>query len=270
MQKIWENICRPNRVLGYNPFLISHMDGAINRIAKAINEREKIVIYGSSTVDSICSCALLMVLLKYLNSDVEYFISEEPGREYIFTDDVKSHIKILGASLIISIGPSIESEEQEDNFHKLGIDTISIKDEIESRHLNSVVISDKRLSLSSLTFKFTQAIGVYYNIKNINRYIDLAMLGIDSSSKKIRGENLIFYKEGLNYLPHSKNKGLRALMKLHNLYEDKEEQLEKIISAITPSGNAVGKSDNARIVVELLTTSNEYRAEQISKYLFKE
>ncbi|MCI6277890.1 MAG: phosphoesterase [Clostridium sp.] len=270
MQKIWDNICRPNTVLGYNPFLIDKMDGAMNRIAKAVNEREKIIVYGSSSVDSICGCALLIILLKYLNADVDYFISEKKNKTFICTEDVNSHIKILGTSLIVSIGPNIESKFQESAFSDMGIDVVEIIDYEELRDLKSISLSSNKLSLSSLTFKFTQAIGVYYNIKNVNRYIDLVMLGIASSNKKLSGENQIFYKEGLKYLPKSNNKGLRALMKLHNVCEGREEQLEKIINALTPSGNAVGESDNARIVLELLVTSNEYRAAQISKYLYNE
>ena len=61
----------------YNPFLLKGMKDALYRIIKAINEREKIVIYGFYDVDSITAISLLMLVLKFVNADVEYFIPSE-------------------------------------------------------------------------------------------------------------------------------------------------------------------------------------------------
>ena len=60
----------------YNPYLMKNMSESVERLSKAINNREKIVIYGYYDVDGITAVSLLLLLLKYLNADVEYFIPE--------------------------------------------------------------------------------------------------------------------------------------------------------------------------------------------------
>ena len=107
-------------------------------------------------------------------------------------------------------------------------------------------------------------------MKSINKYIDLVMLGTIASGKEIKGENKIIYEAGLKYLTHTNNYVLKALLKYHNIREFNKENLTKIVFLLTPTLNAIGRMDNARIVVELLTTEEPYRAIQISKYLSKE
>lgn len=267
MQKLWENIYRPNYVLGYNPFLLNNMDIAINRIVKAINEREKIVIYGCCNVDGICGISILMLVLKYLNADVEYYISEDKSNN-ICKDIIENHIKALGAKIVISLGCNLD-KDIEDILISMNIDFIGLIGSTPEQ-CNLTIVEGENLTISTLTFKFVQAIAVYYNMKNINKYVDLVLLGNGSYNKKVKGENLILYEEGLKYLTKTKNYGIRALMKHLNIRESREENVEKIVCAITPTINAVGKLDNARIAVELLTTNNYYRAEQIAKYLDRE
>ena len=268
MQKIWERKYSLNRTLGYNPFLIEKMDITINKIAKAINKREKIVIYGSCNVDSICSISLLILLLKYLNADVEYYISED--KEILCSKVIKNHVDMLGASLIISLGCIIESRDQENLINNLGMEVIALLNREYNKDLESIILGNETLSISTLTFKLAQAIASYYNMKSINKYIDLVTIGTYSSSDKISGENKILFEEGIKYLLDSNNYGLRALMTYNGITTPSEEDISKMVLVMTPRVNAVGTIDNARIVVELLTTTSEYRAQQIVKYLEKE
>ena len=76
MRKFWESIYYPNYITGYNPFLLRHMNKAIEKLSYAINNRKKIVVYGTSSVDGICSIASLILILRYLNADVEYVIHD--------------------------------------------------------------------------------------------------------------------------------------------------------------------------------------------------
>ena len=71
MRKAWESIYCPNYISGYNPFNLKNMNKAIERLVTAINNREKIVIYGGCDVDSICGISSLLLILKYLNAEVE-------------------------------------------------------------------------------------------------------------------------------------------------------------------------------------------------------
>ncbi|MEW8957321.1 phosphoesterase, partial [Clostridium sp.] len=183
---------------------------------------------------------------------------------------IKNHVDMLGASLIISLGCIIESRDQENLINNLGMEVIALLNREYNEDLESIVLGNDTLSISTLTFKLAQAIASYYNMKSINKYIDLVTIGTYSFSDKISGENKILFEEGIKYLLNSNNYGLRALMTYNGITTPSEENISKMVLVMTPRVNAVGTIDNARIVVELLTTTSEYRAQQIVKYLEKE
>lgn len=280
MQKICESIYRPKQINEYDPFSLKYMNEAIKRLVRAINEREKVVIYGSCDVDGICGVSLLLLVLKYLNADVEYYISEDLSNKNVMNSEIiKNHIKFLGADLIITVGCTMESVEQEELCRSLGIDVIITDYSKTDNRLNSLIINpnqegckykDKGLSASGVAFKLSQAIATYYNMKSVNKYIDIVMLGTVASKKAIKNENAIIYNAGIKYLPKTNNYGLKALMHLQRITNPTEIEIDKMVLTVTPTINAIGRMDNARIAVELLTTSDEYRAEQIAKYLNKE
>lgn len=280
MRKFWESIYRPNYINGYNPFIINNMNKAIERVVEAINNREKIVLYGRCDVDGICGISSLMLILKYLNADVEYCIEECNLGEHEITEEIiENKIHFLGADLLISVGCGLASQKEENLCEKLGIDLIIMENKKEHNVYRSIYINPKQkecsyryknLSNSGLTFKFMQAIAIYYNMKRINKYLDLILIGSHSCKVEKHGENGVFLKEGVRFLENTNNYGLREIIKYLNIIKIDESALDSIIEMITPSKNAVGKTDNARIVVELLTTTNKYRAEQITKFISNE
>lgn len=280
MRKFWESIYRPNYINGYNPFIINNMNKAIERVVEAINNREKIVLYGRCDVDGICGISSLMLILKYLNADVEYCIEEcNLGEHNIDNEIIKNKIHFLGADLLITVGCGLASNEEEEYAKKLGIDLIIIENKKEHNNYKSIYINPKKkecsyryksLSNCGVTFKFMQAIAIYYNMKRINKYLDLVLIGSYSCNVEKHGENGVFLKEGIRFLENTNNYGLRAIIKYLKISKIDEDSIDSIIDMITPLKNAVGKTDNARIVVELLTTNNRYRAEQITKFINNE
>lgn len=265
----------------YNPFLLRGMEEALYRIVKAINEREKIVLYGYYDVDSITAISLLMLVLKFLNADVEYFIPSEPSESRDLNEkDITGHIKYLGPGLIITLGCGINSFGEIEVCKCMGIDVIitdfhePLKDAPETIVVNprqkGCNYPFKGLSTSGMTFKLAQAISSYYKMKSINKYMDLVMIGTISSKIKIENENKIIVEEGIKQLACTNNYGLCALIKTHNIKIINEESVSKLALTVMPTINPVGRMDNAKIVVELFITSDSYRALQISKYLDKE
>lgn len=114
-----------------------------------------------------------------------------------------------------------------------------------------------------------QAIGIYYNIKSVNKYLDLILIGEQWAEVPLTGENGVIIKEGMKFLINTNNYGLRAIMDFYDMHEMNNECIDKIIEVITPTINAVTMNDNAKIIIELLTTNQKERAEQITKYLNK-
>jgi single-stranded DNA-specific DHH superfamily exonuclease len=279
MSKFWENFYCSDFLTVYNPFFLKDMSKALERTVRAINEREKIVIYGACNVDSICGVSLLILMLKYLNADVEYFIPDTLEAECKMNSEViENHIKFLGAGLIITVGCCSESSKQAELCKELGMDVIELCNKSYSESKNIVINPNQQgclykfkcLSSSGLAFKLSQAISMYYNMKCSGKYIDLAMLGTLSTGVPVIEENNIIVNEGLKHLSKTNNYGIKALIKVQNIIEFNVENSLSLVFSITPTINAIGKMDNARIAVELFTTTDSYRAEQIAKYLNKE
>ena len=278
MRKFWESIYCPNYITGYNPFLLRHMNKAIEKLVYAVNNRKKIVIYGVSSVDGICSIASLSLILMYLNADVEYLIyEEEDARKSIDCNNIKNDIDFLGADLLITLGVDLKSESEVKLCNELDIDLIVLENKKTVRERSYVYINPnqkgcqyryKNLSLSALTFKLMQAIAIYYNLKSINKYLDLILIGAHWAKVPLKGENGVIIKEGKKFLINTNNYGLRAVMELNNIVELDDNSIVKIIELITPTGSTVGMVNNARIILELLITNDKDRAEQISKYLY--
>lgn len=278
MRKFWESIYSPNYITGYNPFILKNMSKAIEHMVEAINNRKKIVIYGVPNVDGLCAISSLNLVLKYLNADIEYVICEEDSNLGITSKEIINNVSFLGGQLLITLGLDLKSDEEEKLCRDLGIDLIVLENKEVNSGRNYIYINPsqkgcnyryKNLSISGITFKLMQAIAIYYNIKSINKYLDLILIGEQWAEVPLKGENGVILKEGRKFLINTNNYGLRAIMNYYNIIEMDDECILKIIKLITPTINAVTMMDNARIIIELLTTNKKDRAEQITKYLNK-
>ena len=114
-----------------------------------------------------------------------------------------------------------------------------------------------------------QAISIYYNMKSINKYLDLILIGVKWSNVTSKGENEVFIKEGNKFLVNTNNNGLRSIIEFNKIEEFDNDGVDTIIDFLVPPIGAVGVTDNARIVLELLTTNDKDRSNQIVKYLYR-
>lgn len=277
MRKFWESIYCPNYISGYNPFILKNMNKAIERLALAINNRQKIVVYGTYNVDGICAVSSLILVLKYLNADVEYLIYDRQESDAVIDSvDIKNNVDFLGAELLITLGIGLKSQEEVNLCKKLGIDLIVLDNDQSDSVDNYIYINPnqkgcqyryKNLSISGLAFKLMQAIAIYYNMKSINKYLDLILIGIQWAKVSAKGENGVLIKEGNKFLVNTNNNGLRSIIEFNGIKEFNDDGVDKIIELLIPPIGAVGVMDNARIVLELLTTNDKDRSDQIVKYL---
>lgn len=278
MRKFWESIYCPNYITGYNPFILKGMNKAIERLALAINNQQKIVVYGTYNLDGICAVSSLILVLRYLNADVEYLIYDRQENDArINCIDIKDNVDFLGAELLITLGVGLKSQDEVNLCKELGIDLIVLENEMSDTVNDYIYINPnqkgcqyryKDLSTSGITFKLMQAIAIYYNMKSINKYLDLILIGIQWSRVTAKGENAVFIKEGNKFLVNTNNNGLRSIIEFNNIVEFDDYGINRIIESLIPPVGAVGIMDNARIVLELLTTNDKDRAEQIVKYLY--
>ena len=279
MRKFWESIYSPNYITGYNPFILKDMNKAIERMVSAINNRKKIVVYGIPNVDGLCAISSLILVLKYLNADIEYVVHDDSSnKSKISSKDIINNVHFLGGEILIALGIDLKSKEEEKLCKSLGIDLIVIENRDVNYDYEYIYINPnqkgcqyryKNLSISGLTFKLMQAIAIYYNVKSINKYLDLILIGEKWTKSPKKGENSVIIKEGMRFLINTNNHGLRSIMDAYSMININDDSVDKIIDVITPTINVVTMTDNARIIIDLLITNRKEREEQITKYLNK-
>lgn len=276
--KRFGNLSNSEKIINsYHPFHIRTMEEVICRIVKAINNREKIVVFGYYDVDRITSISILLLVLRYLNADVEFFIPSEIRNVKNLTNrDIKEHIEFLGTKLVISVGGYLNTEDEIELCKRLKIDMITLcndKEKINPYGYNinpsykESVHAFNDFSYAGVTFKLVQALGIYYRTSIFNKFIDLACIGTISSKKPIKGENLYIVRKGLERINNTHNYGLKALKEMYNLKEINEEHIKKVIKHLNPRINPMGNMDDAKIIVDLFTTRDIYKAKQIVKYI---
>ncbi|MCY6958577.1 DHH family phosphoesterase [Clostridium brassicae] len=259
-------------------YILKGIKSAVDRITEAVNKREKIIVYGAYDVDGITSVSLLILILKYLNSDVEYYIPDTLEEKEIFNcDAIENDIRVLGANLIITVGCGINSFREVEFCKKYNMDVIITDYHVPKDGIPKTIVinpkqegcinSFKELSAVGIAYKLAYAIAKEYHVKYIEKYLDLVAIGIISSGVSLVDENKSMVEKGIYYLANTNNYGIKALMKINNIVDINYLSLFKISHTIMPKVNAVGRMDDARIIVELFTTSDKERAERIAKYI---
>ncbi len=225
----------------------------ISRIMEAVNNREKILIYGRGNREGICSIATMILVLRYFNADFDYFLIPKGGNRESLIADAKTHLNFYNPGIMLSLNGTF-TESVYDVLKDCDTDLLSIgHEDIQIEY----GFSTEEDALLKNVFVFARDLSMNYDTKNIFRYIDLVYLGSDE--EEIKDDEVL--QMGLDRLKVSTNYGIKSLKKLKSCGE------KDLRTLITPKENPWSMVDNARIIIELLTTEDTNRAEQIAKYL---
>jgi len=266
---------RPDLSMLHDPFLMKDMDKAVDRLDKAIKNKERLFIYGDYDVDGTTAVALVYSFFKKFTDQIEYYIpdryDEGYGVSYKGIDCAKEH----GSKLIITLDCGIKAIEKVKYAASLGIDVI-----ICDHHLPDVslppavaVLDPKReddtypfddLSGCGVGFKMVQAYASKHNIpfESIVSLLDLMVVSIASDLVSVTGENRVLAYYGLKQLNENPRKGLMSIIKLSGL-EKHRITIDEIVFKIGPRINAAGRMDSGRTAVDMLTASDEDDAREI-------
>ena len=267
-----ENFLNPDKQSFNDPFLMKGMNQAVERILKAIDKDEKIIVYGDYDVDGMTATSILVRALKKLNAQVKFYI---PAREEGYGINANA-LKILiedNAKLLISVDCGITNHKEIYQF-KDQIDFIITDHHLPTEPLNDIIVvnphqqgcnyPDKNLCGAGVAFKLCQALN-----NNFNDYFDdieLAALGTVADIVPLIGENRKIVYHGLKLMDSTKNLGLRELMKVSEV-NGKKINTNTLGFKIAPRLNATGRLSTASTGVKLLTTSDESTAKDIAKNL---
>jgi single-stranded-DNA-specific exonuclease len=251
----------------HDPFLMKDMAKAVERLDKAIQNKEKILIYGDYDVDGTTSVALVYDFLKKIYPDIDYYIPDRYKEGYGISSEGIAYAHASGVKLVIALDCGIKAVSLVGRAKDLGIDFIVCDHHLPGEQLpQAVAILDPKqhdcnypfdeLSGCGIGFKFMQAFCLKNNIDPniLYDYLDLVVVSIASDIVPIVGENRTLAFCGLKILNSSPRPGLKALIKISGLTTI---DINGIVFGIGPRINASGRIEHAKNSVELLLADDE-------------
>lgn len=267
----------PTRDDFHNPFLFKGMDMAVDRIIKAINNKEKILIYGDYDVDGITSTTVLKKYLMDRGIAVDTYIPNRLHEGYGLNKNAIDTIKERNIDLIITVDCGISAIEEVDYAINLGMDVIvTDHHEVGEKLPNALAVIDAKrkdntypfrsLAGVGVVFKLIQALSIKLEIKpeEYLKYLDLVCVGTISDIVPLEGENRTIAKLGLMLIKVTRNLGLRELIKSSGY---KEIDSNTISFGVAPRINACGRMGHEEEALKLFLAEDLESATKITKEL---
>ncbi|MCL2183314.1 MAG: single-stranded-DNA-specific exonuclease RecJ [Chitinispirillia bacterium] len=252
----------------HDPFIFKDMEKAAARVKQAIDNGEKIVIYGDYDVDGVTSTALVIRVLKRLGCNCDYYLPNRLTEGYGMSETGVRHAAESGAALIITVDCGVTACKEAELASSLGMDVI-ITDHHEPKDglpaavavinpkLHDCPYPDKSLAGVGIALKLCQAIGKFMGRGSDlwSDLLDLAALGTAADIVPMTGESRIITALGFELIQNSAVTGLKALIEAQGL-TGKRLSTSQVVFQLAPCINAVGRLGDPGRGVELLLTED--------------
>ncbi len=266
---------RPDLSALHDPFLMKDMDKAVARLERAIDGREKVLVYGDYDVDGTTAVALVYSFIRKLTPYVDFYIPDRYDEGYGVSLKGIDWAADNGFSLIITLDCGIKAIDKVAYAAGRGIDVIICDHHLPESELPAAaaVLDPKRddctypfddLSGCGVGFKLVQAYSQRHGIafESLLPLLDLLVVSIAADLVTVTGENRVLAHFGLRRLNEQPRVGLQAMISLANL-EPGHITIDDIVFKIGPRINAAGRMESGRLAVELLTSDDARQAMSI-------
>ncbi|MDG1517168.1 MAG: single-stranded-DNA-specific exonuclease RecJ [Flavobacteriales bacterium] len=266
---------RPDKNLIHDPFLMKGMVEAVDRIGKAFENGERIMIYGDYDVDGTTSVAMVYSFFLNLYDNLVYYIPDRYEEGYGVSFKSINHAKEEGITLIIALDCGIKAVKKVEYAKEKGIDYIICDHHLPGDTVpNGIILNPKQtdcnypfkeLSGAGVGFKLLQGFCKKNNIdiQKANEYLDLLAISIGADMVPIQNENRVLAQYGMEKLNAQPTLGVKAI--LNHAKIDRTVNMRDIGFAIGPRINAAGRIAHASKAVELLITADFADAEEGSE-----
>jgi single-stranded-DNA-specific exonuclease len=258
----------------HDPFLLNDMDKAVERIMKAVANKESIVIYGDYDVDGVTSTSVLCRFLVSAGVDADFYIPDRMDEGYGVSKTAADKIIRSGASLVITVDCGITAVDEVLYLNKSGIDVIvTDHHECKERLPDAYAVINPCRPDSTYPFKELAGVGVAFKLINALSirmdipgrhldYLDLVALGTVADVVPLTDENRVIVKYGMERITNTENTGLKALIDGSGL-KGKQVDSFGVSFMLAPRINVAGRIGDAGRAVELFTTESEDKAHAI-------
>lgn len=262
--------------ISHDPFLMPGMKDAIERIRKAIDDKEHVSIYGDFDVDGISGTALLSHALGKVGAKITPYIPDRTKDGHGISLRALDHLKSEGVTLLVTVDCGISSRIEIEQALGKGIDTVITDHHIPPKELpRAYAIVDHQISGSLYPFQNLTGSGTALKVAQAlydslgktlpSGLISLASLGTVADVAPLINENRSIVKLGLEEICHAPSPGLSALVRMANLNNHVDST--DIGWSLSPRLNAPGRMDTGMISYELLVEQSEDRALTLAKQL---
>tara|TARA_B110000037_G_C17128422_1_gene509712 strand:- start:7481 stop:9163 length:1683 start_codon:yes stop_codon:yes gene_type:complete len=247
----------------HDPFQMLGMEKAVERIQKAIESNDKILIYGDYDVDGTTSVSLVYAFLSTFYENIEYYIPDRHKEGYGISLLGIDYAEEINAPLIIALDCGIKALKQVAYANEKNIDFIICDHHtpgevvpaafaILNPKQNDCVYPYKELSGCGIGFKLCQAYTEKYNLKEEDLYklLDYVVISIACDIVPVTGENRILAKFGIEKLNNNPNIGVKQIIDILNY--DKKLSVSDVVFKIGPRINAAGRVSHAKEAVAVL------------------
>ncbi|MDL2290267.1 single-stranded-DNA-specific exonuclease RecJ, partial [Paludibacteraceae bacterium OttesenSCG-928-F17] len=268
---------RPDLSDLHDPFLMADMDKAVARLTTAMQQNEKILVYGDYDVDGTTSVSLVYKFLKQFSNNIDYYIPDRYTEGYGISIRGIDYASEQGCKLIIALDCGIKAIEKVNYAKSLGIDFIICDHHTPDVELpDAVAVLDPKredcqypyehLSGCGVGFKLIQAFAQVNNVdfSELIPLLDLVALSIASDIVPITGENRVLAYHGLKQLNSSPSIGVKGIIDVCGL-SDKDITISDIVFKIGPRINASGRMKLASEAVQLLVSRDNVFAKEKSE-----
>jgi single-stranded-DNA-specific exonuclease len=270
----------------HDPFVLSGMHKAVDRIYGALEKKEKVLIYGDYDADGICGTAILYNTLKRIGFDqVEHYIPHRESEGYGLNINAIENFKKEGINLIITVDLGVANIKEIKKAREFGIDVVvvdhhDLKHDDKGRVLlpeaNSIIHTRipgdeypyKHLSGTGTAFKLAQAL-LAQSMEESEAFekwlLDLASIGTVADVVPLTGENRAIVKYGLTVLSKTQRLGLKELIQTAGIQG--KFSVWNIAFQVAPRVNAAGRISHAREALELMLTEDKIKAHELAGHL---
>ncbi len=272
-----EAFLNPTRKSFHDPFLMPDMKKAVDRILKAMQNKEKIIIYGDYDVDGITSITVLKSFLEDRGVHVDSYIPNRLEEGYGLNKPAIEKIAENKYQLMITVDCGISGIEEIEYANSLGIETIvTDHHEVGDSLPNAIAIVDAKrkdneypcrdLAGVGVVFKLIQAIGIKLGLeeKEYLKYLDIVCIGTISDIVPLVDENRAIAKLGLLLVRQTKNLGLQSLL-MSSGYKNIDSTT--ISFGVAPRINACGRMGHADEALNLFLSKDIYEVNELTKKL---
>jgi len=257
-----------------DPYLFSDMHQAVTRIKRAVQNKEKAMVFGDYDVDGITSTALLELVLSKIGLDVIHYIPHRIKEGYGLNKNILHLIKQKKIKLLITADCGINNHEEIKELRRHNIDVIVTDhhEPVDSELPAASSIINPKIKGSKYKYRDLAGVGVAYKLcqaitnKALFEDLDLVSLGTIADVAPLNGENRVMVKEGLVRLSDTKKIGLQALIESSGI-KDKKITATFVSYILGPRLNASGRMDTAEIALNLLISQRQTEAGDLAKII---